>query len=82
MCRLALLLENWGFFVMNQGVDKHLAGIEQARRNVVAKLVASSGFVPPVVVGFGMGISAKAALDVGPFQPNSTLYLDDDRKVA
>jgi hypothetical protein len=51
--------------VLNQGLDKHLEGVDLARRGVVARLVSGSEFTQPVVVGFGMGHSTKAAFDLG-----------------
>jgi hypothetical protein len=58
---------------LDQGLDKHLAGVEPARRDVLARLVSGSEFAQPVVMGFGMDHSAKAVFDlgVGP-NPNST----------
>ena len=74
MCRLASLTVRWGFFVLDQGLDKHLEGIDLARRGVLARLVSASEFVQPIVVGFGMSHSTKAAFDLGagPVQNGTT----------
>ena len=51
--------------MLNQGLDKHLDGVDLARRGILAKLVSGSEFAQPVVVSFGMGHSTKAAFDLG-----------------
>jgi hypothetical protein len=59
--------------VLDQGLDKHLEGVDPTRRDILARLVTGSKFAQPVVVGYGMHHSSKAAFDlgVGP-NPNST----------
>jgi hypothetical protein len=56
--------------VLDQGLGSNLDGIDEGRREVIDRLVSGSAFVPPTVVGFGMGHSTKSAYELGPRPSN------------